>query len=115
MGNGVRVAVVGHVEWVQFARVDALPAAGDIVHADPLLAVPAGGGAVAAVFHRLDTLEPGQEIRVARTDGTVAEFTVEDVRAAGVRLLAGAPTLAAIGPIKKLPPLERVAAALKAA
>ncbi|GAA4132387.1 class F sortase [Streptomyces tunisiensis] len=33
-----------------------------------------------AVFHRLDTLEPGQEIRVARSDGTVAEFTVEDVR-----------------------------------
>ncbi|MDN3269178.1 class F sortase [Streptomyces sp. MA15] len=33
-----------------------------------------------AVFHRLDTLEPGQEIRVARGDGTVAEFTVEDVR-----------------------------------
>lgn len=33
-----------------------------------------------AVFHRLDTLKPGQEIRVARADGTVAEFTVEDVR-----------------------------------
>ncbi len=33
-----------------------------------------------AVFHRLDTLEPGQEIRVGRSDGTVAEFTVEDVR-----------------------------------
>ncbi|MEU2519451.1 class F sortase [Streptomyces pseudogriseolus] len=33
-----------------------------------------------AVFHRLDTLEPGHEIRVGRSDGTVAEFTVEDVR-----------------------------------
>ena len=28
-----RVAVVGHVEWMEFARVPALPAPGDIVHA----------------------------------------------------------------------------------
>ena len=28
-----RVAVVGHVEWVEFARVPRLPAAGEIVHA----------------------------------------------------------------------------------
>ena len=53
---------------------------------------------------------PAQEV-IAKVDAV----TVEDVRAAGVRLLAGAPTLAAIGPIKKLPPLERIAAALKAA
>ncbi|MDO9427314.1 MAG: insulinase family protein, partial [Methylobacterium sp.] len=52
---------------------------------------------------------PAQEV-IAKVDAV----TVEDVRAAGVRLLAGAPTLAAIGPIKKLPPLERIAAALKA-
>jgi ribokinase len=45
----VRVAVVGHVEWVEFARVDHVPAAGDIVHARSMLEVPAGGGAVAAV------------------------------------------------------------------
>jgi ribokinase len=45
----VRVAVVGHVEWVEFVHVDHVPAAGEIVHAAPKLAVPAGGGAVAAV------------------------------------------------------------------
>ncbi|SDC03505.1 Sortase family protein [Streptomyces prasinopilosus] len=33
-----------------------------------------------AVFHGVSTLEPGQRIRVVREDGTVAEFTVEDVR-----------------------------------
>jgi ribokinase len=45
----VRVAVVGHVEWVEFVHVDRLPGPGEIVHANPFLAVPAGGGAVAAV------------------------------------------------------------------
>ncbi|GAA3252262.1 class F sortase [Streptomyces lavendulae] len=33
-----------------------------------------------AVFFGLSTLRPGEKIRVARADGTVAEFTVEDVR-----------------------------------
>ena len=45
----VRVGVVGHVEWVQFAVVDRVPAAGEIVHARETFAEPAGGGAVAAV------------------------------------------------------------------
>lgn len=45
----VRVAVVGHVEWVDFAVVDRLPAAGEIVHAREHFAAAAGGGAVAAV------------------------------------------------------------------
>jgi len=29
----MNVGVVGHVEWVEFARVDRAPAAGEIVHA----------------------------------------------------------------------------------
>ncbi|MEA2144249.1 MAG: ribokinase, partial [Solirubrobacteraceae bacterium] len=45
----VRVGVVGHVEWVQFAVVDRVPATGEIVHARETFAAPAGGGAVAAV------------------------------------------------------------------
>lgn len=44
-----RVAVVGHVEWVQFARVPHVPAAGEVVHAYDAFDEPAGGGAVAAV------------------------------------------------------------------
>jgi ribokinase len=44
----VRCAVVGHVEWVEFARVPRMPAAGEIVHADRVWAEPAGGGAVVA-------------------------------------------------------------------
>ncbi|MFP3992182.1 class F sortase [Streptomyces sp. E11-3] len=32
-----------------------------------------------AVFYDLSTLRPGEQIRVARADGSLAEFTVEDV------------------------------------
>jgi ribokinase len=44
-----RVASVGHVEWVQFARVEHVPRAGEVVHARDGFEEPAGGGAVAAV------------------------------------------------------------------
>ena len=45
----MRFAVVGHVEWVEFAQVEAVPRPGEIVHALETWAEPAGGGAVAAV------------------------------------------------------------------
>ena len=45
----LRLAVVGHVEWVTFLAVDAMPAAGRIGHARRFLEEPAGGGAVVAV------------------------------------------------------------------
>ncbi len=44
-----KLAVVGHVEWVQFARVERVPGPGDVVHARHAFEEPAGGGAVAAV------------------------------------------------------------------
>jgi ribokinase len=43
------MAVVGHVEWVQFARVEHVPKAGEVVHASDPFEEPAGGGGVAAV------------------------------------------------------------------
>ena len=50
----LRTAVVGHVEWVTFARVDHVPVPGEIVHADDVFELPAGGGSVAAVqLHKL--------------------------------------------------------------
>jgi ribokinase len=45
----MRAAVVGHVEWIEFVSVPAMPAAGDIVHASEVWEEPGGGGAVAAV------------------------------------------------------------------
>jgi ribokinase len=44
-----RVAVVGHIEWVEFVRGDHIPRAGEIVHTYESFEEPAGGGAVAAV------------------------------------------------------------------
>jgi ribokinase len=43
------VAVVGHVEWLDFAVVERLPVAGEIVAASDVFELAAGGGAVAAV------------------------------------------------------------------
>lgn len=45
----MRFAVVGHTEWVQFARVERVPAAGAIVHATDVWEEAAGGGPVTAV------------------------------------------------------------------
>ena len=45
----MRTAVVGHIEWVEFAEVERVPRAGDIVRARRTFFEPAGGGAVAAV------------------------------------------------------------------
>ena len=45
----MKVAVVGHVEWIEFVRVDAVPRPGEIVAATETWGEPAGGGGVAAV------------------------------------------------------------------
>jgi ribokinase len=45
----VNVAVVGHVEWVEFVTVDHVPVPGEIVHARSSREEPGGGGAGAAV------------------------------------------------------------------
>src|SRR5690349_1248786 len=45
----MRIAVVGHVEWVTFARVPHAPRAGQIVHASDTWEQAAGGGAMAAL------------------------------------------------------------------
>jgi ribokinase len=45
----MRVAVVGHMEWCEFAEVPGVPRPGEIVHATRTFQEPGGGGAVAAV------------------------------------------------------------------
>src|SRR5215208_4488468 len=45
----MRVAAVGHVEWVEFAEVARVPRPGEIVNARRVWSEPAGGAAVAAV------------------------------------------------------------------
>jgi ribokinase len=45
----MRTAVVGHVEWTEFAEVERVPRPGEIVRARSTFLEPAGGGSVAAV------------------------------------------------------------------
>lgn len=45
----MRVAVVGHVEWIRFARVDRVPGPGQIAHSFEDWEQAGGGGGVAAV------------------------------------------------------------------
>ncbi|MGN6378634.1 MAG: PfkB family carbohydrate kinase [Gaiellales bacterium] len=45
----MRLAVIGHVEWVTFAHAPFVPTAGQIVHLDDLLDQAGGGGAVTAI------------------------------------------------------------------
>jgi ribokinase len=44
----VRLAVVGHIEWVEFVPVARLPQPGEVLHADNAFARAAGGGGVVA-------------------------------------------------------------------
>lgn len=45
----MRAAVVGHVEWIEFVPVEAVPRPGEIVHASESWEEAGGGGSVAAV------------------------------------------------------------------
>ena len=45
----LKLAVIGHVEWVTFLKIDQLPLAGQISHAKDYFEEAAGGAAVAAV------------------------------------------------------------------
>lgn len=56
----MRVAVVGHVEWAQFARVPEVPAAGELVAASEWWEDAAGGAAVAA----MQALRLGAEVEL---------------------------------------------------
>jgi ribokinase len=80
----VRVAVVGHVEWVEFARVDRVPQPGGIAHAESLLQVPAGGGAVAAV--QLRKLAGAATLFTALGDDELARRSASELEGMGVRL-----------------------------
>jgi ribokinase len=58
-----RVAVVGHVEWIEFARVPRVPKPGEIMHVTEWWEEVGGGGAVAAV--QLAKLAGGAEFFTA--------------------------------------------------
>jgi ribokinase len=79
----LKLAVVGHVEWVTHADAPFIPAAGEIVHLIDPLQQPAGGGAVTAAA----LVRMGAEVSfftAAAADGPV----IEALESLGVRVLA---------------------------
>jgi ribokinase len=83
----VQVAVVGHVEWVEFARVDHMPGQGEIVHALETWEEPAGGGAVAAV--QLANLGGSCLLFTALADDELGRRSREELESRGVTVHAG--------------------------
>lgn len=80
----MRAAAVGHVEWVEFARVDHVPAAGEIVHARETWEVPGGGGAVAA--GQLARLAGEATFFTALGDDELGRRAHDELAALGLRL-----------------------------
>jgi ribokinase len=91
------VAVVGHVEWVRFARVPHVPRAGEVMHARDPFEEPAGGGAVAAV--QLARLAGEAVLVTALGEDNHGARALERLRELGVHVWAAkraAPTRTAV-------------------
>ena len=82
----MRVAVVGHVEWIEFLRVDHMPAAGEIVHARERWTEPGGGGAAAAV--QLAKLAGEADFFTALGDDDLGGKAIAELERLGVRVHA---------------------------
>ena len=80
----MQVVVVGHVEWVEFVRVDHVPAPGEIVHALETWQEPAGGGAVAAV--QLARLAGACLFLTALGDDELGHRSARELEELGVRV-----------------------------
>jgi ribokinase len=82
----VRVAVIGHVEWCEFVRVDRVPLAGEIVDGSSFLEEPAGGGSVAAV--QLARLAGSCDFFTALGDDALARKAIARLSALGLTVHA---------------------------
>ena len=81
-----RFAVVGHVEWIQFARVPRVPHPGEIVHATEWWEEVGGGGAVSSV--QLAKLAGGVEFFTALGEDENAHRSKERLEELGVTVYA---------------------------
>src|SRR5919108_6582225 len=86
----MNLAVVGHVEWMEFVRVERVPAQGEIVHALEAWGEPAGGGAVAAV--QLARLAGASTLLTAIGDDELGRRVVPALSDYGVRVHAAVRT-----------------------
>jgi ribokinase len=83
----MKVAVVGHIEWVEFARVDHTPEPGEIVPALETWEEAAGGGGVAAV--QLANLAGSCLFFTALAEDELGRRSREELEARGVTVHAG--------------------------
>jgi ribokinase len=83
----MQLAVVGHVEWVEFARVEHAPAPGEIVHALETWEEPAGGGAVAAV--QIANLAGSCLLFTSLADDELGHRCREELESRGITVHAG--------------------------
>jgi ribokinase len=81
-----RVAVIGHVEWITFARVEQVPTAGGIAHASETWSGAGGGGGVAA--RQLAKLAGSCDFFLALGDDDVGGRAREELVADGVHVHA---------------------------
>lgn len=82
----MHVAVVGHVEWVEFARVEEMPQSGGIAHAWETWEQAGGGGAVAAL--QLARLAGEASLFTALGDDELGRRARDELEAGGVRVRA---------------------------
>jgi ribokinase len=80
----VRCAVVGHVEWIEFALVEHVPEPGEIAHASETWQDAGGGGPVAAV--QLAKLAGACDFFTALGDDDVGHRAAEALAGHGVTL-----------------------------
>jgi len=82
----MKAAVVGHVEYVEFAVVERVPKPGEIVHAEPTWSEAAGGGGVASV--QLAKLAGGSLFYTALGDEELGHRAKQELEEHGVRVHA---------------------------
>jgi ribokinase len=81
------VAVVGHMEWCEFAQVAHVPSPGEIIHAARTFQEPGGGGAVAAV--QLMKLAGSATLFTAFGDDEVGQRAHERLEELGLQIEGG--------------------------
>ena len=84
----MRAAVVGHIEWLEFVPVEAVPRPGEIVHADESWEQAAGGGSAAAV--QLTKLADSVDFFTALGNDEHARLAREELEARGITVHATA-------------------------
>ena len=73
---------MGHVEWVEFVRVDEVPTPGHIAHSTDAWSVPAGGGGVMAV--QMARLNGSCDFFTGLGDDELGRRAVEELTCRGV-------------------------------